>query len=109
MKGKTTVRDVQSEAAVFRAHTDVGDLCELHSWGLTTFNRCIEEFGHVDRQLYFWLGLWAAFYFFARARVHPLQGRVRCELPRSRATVRNVTAESLRCTMRPIVEFMRKL
>src|SRR6267154_2084133 len=81
MKGKAAIRHIQNEAAVFRTHTDVGDLHEFRSWGLTTVGRCVEGFGHVHRQLYFRLGLRITFLFFAATRMHPLQGRVQHEPP----------------------------
>ncbi len=64
MKGKTAVRDIQDEAAVFRTHADVGDLHEFRSWSLTTVRLRHRGFAHLHRQLYFRLGVWIAFYFF---------------------------------------------
>src|ERR1700688_4207735 len=67
VKEKSAVGDVQDEAAVFRAHTDVGNLHEFRSWSMTTLRLRLRRFAHLHRQLYFRLGSgW--FYFLLRQR-----------------------------------------
>src|SRR5580693_481622 len=81
MKGKTAVRDIQNEAAIFRPHADIGGLHEFRSWRLTTVRGGVEGIRHWHTQLYFRLGRRIAFRIIAAARMYPLQGRVQHELP----------------------------
>ena len=47
MKGQAAVGDIENEAAVFRAHADIGDLHELGSWSLTAVGNRLRGCAHL--------------------------------------------------------------
>ena len=47
MKGQAAVGDIENQAAVFRAHADIGDLHELGSWSLTAVGNRLRGCAHL--------------------------------------------------------------
>ncbi len=63
MKGEAAVGDIQNEAAVFRAHADIGDLHEFRSRSLTAVRRRYSKIRAFAQTTLFPAGVWIVLLF----------------------------------------------